>query len=75
MYQVKVILKDKPLKPSKEVLGELKGVVSGKMMARMKREVVNCPVLAREVPFLECFSCKNFIRRFKGEVHCAGSSL
>ena len=63
-------------KLAKEAIPEiLKGVASGKLMARMKREAIDCPVLGRQRPFLECFACKNFIRRFKGEVHCLGEPL
>jgi hypothetical protein len=71
-FNVSIYLLDEPIKVSKEVTGELKGVVSGKMMGRMKKEAVKCPVVADEVPFLVCFACPSFIRRVKGVVHCAG---
>jgi len=74
-YVVKVVELDKPMKVSKEIQDSLKGVASGKMLAKMKREAVDCPVLNRRVPFLECFACKNFQRRFKGEVQCIGDPL
>ncbi len=74
-YLVKVIALEEPLKVSKEAQDSLKGVVSGKMLARMKREAVDCPVLNRRLPFLECFACKNFQRRLRGEVHCLGEPL
>jgi hypothetical protein len=71
-YFVKVSQKEKAFNVPKEVTASLKGVVSGKMMSRMKHESVQCPVIKEEVPFLECFACESFIRRIKGEVHCAG---
>lgn len=74
-YVVKVIELDKPIKVSKEAQEALKGVASGKMLAKMRKEAVDCPVLNKRVPFLECFSCKNFQRRFKGEVQCIGEPL
>lgn len=74
-YVVKVVELDKPMKVSKEAQESLKGVATGKMLARMKKEAVDCPVLNRRMPFLECFSCRNFQRRFKGEVHCIGEPL
>ena len=74
-YYVKVFEVDKPAKVSKEITEELKGVVKGGRMAKMKLEAVDCPALKRQVPFLQCFVCTNFIRRFKGEVHCAGLPL
>ncbi|MCP8315516.1 MAG: hypothetical protein H3Z52_09930 [archaeon] len=64
--------REKAFNVSKEVTASLKGVVSGKMMSRMKREAIQCPVIKEELPFLECFACESFIRRIKGEVHCAG---
>ncbi|MCP8310757.1 MAG: hypothetical protein L6M37_03965 [Candidatus Methylarchaceae archaeon HK02M1] len=71
-YSIKVLKREKPLRVSKEVKEVLKGAVSGKMMKNMKYESVLCPVIKEEVPFLECFACESFMRRFKGEVHCAG---
>lgn len=74
-FYVKVYELAKPAKVPKEVQESLKGVASGKMMTRMKKEAIFCPVLVCERPFLECFACPNFMRRFKGEVHCSGPSL
>ncbi|MCP8309681.1 MAG: hypothetical protein H3Z53_11110 [archaeon] len=71
-YFVKVLQKEKAFNVSKEVTASLKGVVSGKMMSRMKREAIQCPLIKEEIPFLECFACGSFLRRIKGEVHCAG---
>jgi len=71
-FYVKIYDIDKAPKVPKSVTQSLKGVASGKMMANMKREAIFCPVLNRERPFLECFACESFLRRFKGEVHCAG---
>ena len=74
-FLVRVYSLEKRSKVPKEVLEELKGAVSGKMMARMKKEAIFCPVLNRERPFLECFVCPNFMSRIKGEVHCLGEPL
>jgi hypothetical protein len=41
----------------------------------MRREMVECPVLGGEVPFLQCYFCPNFVRRVKGVVHCRGLPL
>lgn len=71
-YLVKVQTSEKPAKAAKEAIEVLKGGVSGKAMSRMKKEFVFCPVVERDVPFLECFACVSFVRRVKGEVHCAG---
>jgi len=71
-YFVKILEREKAFKVPKEVTASLKGVVSGKMMNRMKHESVQCPVINEELSFLECFACESFLRRIKGEVHCAG---
>ncbi|MEM2942348.1 MAG: hypothetical protein QXT81_02885 [Candidatus Bathyarchaeia archaeon] len=60
---------------SKEKASSLKGIVSGKALARMKNEYVDCPVTSTTRPFIECFSCGNFIRRVKGQVHCQGCQI
>ncbi len=71
-YYVEVKQAAKSMKPSKEALEILKNAVSGKMLSRMKKEYVDCPVVGSQVPFVDCFACVSFIRRVKGVVHCAG---
>jgi hypothetical protein len=71
-YKVEVFVSSKPKKVPKEVIGELKGALSAKMMSRMKKESVNCPVVKKEVAFLVCFACPSFLRRVKGVVDCLG---
>ncbi len=73
-YQFVVKVKEavKPKRIPKDVTTQLKGVASGKAMARMKKENVDCPVVKDEVGFLICFACPSFVRRVMGEVHCAG---
>jgi len=74
-FNVRIYMVEKAARIPSEVKESLKGVVSGKILKRMKLEAVDCPVLSRQTPFLECFICPNHIRRFKGEVHCAGNPL
>ncbi|MFZ0327095.1 MAG: hypothetical protein WAL66_07320, partial [Nitrososphaeraceae archaeon] len=50
---------------------KLKGV-SPKMLKRMKLEAVDCPVLEKEVGFIQCYVCKNFHSRITGQVYCKG---
>ncbi len=52
----------------------IKGV-SAKMLRRMRREYVDCPVLGRDVQFLKCFVCSNFQSRVRGKVLCMGRPL
>jgi len=53
---------------------KLKGV-SPKMLKKMKQEFVNCPVLKKEIQFIQCFVCPNFQSRVMGKVLCKGDSL
>ncbi len=74
-YEVGVIALDKPLRVPKELAEQLRGLVSRRKIGALKREAVECPVKGRLVPFLECFACKNFVRRVRGVVHCRGEPL
>jgi hypothetical protein len=71
-YKVNIYPSAKPKKVPKAVSDELKGAASGKAIARMKKESVNCPVVEKEVAFLVCFACPSFLRRVTGVVDCAG---
>ncbi len=71
-FYVEIKTAEKAFRVSRKVKDALKGAVSGKMMRRMSREYVECPVAGKIVPFLECFACVSFIRRVKGVVHCSG---
>ena len=71
-FKVKVYDSPKPKRTPKAVTTELKGTASGKAIAMMKKESVDCPVVKGEVSFLVCFACPSFIRRVTGVVDCAG---
>jgi hypothetical protein len=53
---------------------KLKGV-SPKMLKRMKLEAVDCPVLMKEVGFVQCYVCSNCHSRITGKVYCKGEPL
>lgn len=74
-HAVQVLVPDKSPPTPKQYVQDLKGVVGGKQLARMKKEAVDCPVLGRRVSFVQCFACPNFIRRVKGQVGCRGLPL
>ena len=74
-YTVEVLVPEKAPPTTKQHVQNLKGVVSGKQIARMKKEAVDCPVLKKKVSFVQCFGCPNFIRRVKGQVGCRGLPL
>jgi hypothetical protein len=71
-FKVDIFASAKPKKVPKAVTDSLKGAASGKAIARMKKESVNCPVVNKEVAFLVCFACPSFLRRVTGVVDCAG---
>ena len=71
--EVKEELKESGMMDEK---GKLKiNGVSGKMLKRMKQEFVDCPVLKKEVQFVPCFVCPNFLSRVTGKVLCKGDNL
>ncbi|MEM1567677.1 MAG: hypothetical protein QXI84_04290 [Thermofilaceae archaeon] len=74
MYEVAVKDVGKPFKVPEDAKKRLMGI-SPKMLSKMRREAVDCPVLGREVPFVECYICPNFVRRVRGRVHCRGLPL
>ncbi len=74
-YTVEILAPEKVSPTPKQYVQDLKGVVGGKQLARMKKEAVDCPVLEKRVSFVQCFGCPNFIRRVKGQVGCRGLPL
>jgi len=74
-YLVDVFVPPKAIPSPKESLEAVKGAVKGKMLARMKKEAVDCPVKSKKVSFVECFTCSNFNARLRGKVRCRGLSL
>ena len=74
-YSVEVLEVPKAIPAPKECLEAIKDAVKGKALAKMKKEAVDCPVKAKRVSFVECFTCPNFNRRVRGKVGCAGLPL
>jgi hypothetical protein len=87
-YTVPIKLLEKSVKLTEEAKKELQSIgmmddkgklklkgVSPKMLKRMKTEAVDCPVLKSEVGFIQCYVCKNFHSRIKGQVYCKGDPL
>ena len=71
-FQVEVKQAKRGLKASPEAVNILKTTMSGKMLSKMKKEYVECPIANSPVSFVDCFTCVSFIRRVRGVVHCAG---
>jgi hypothetical protein len=74
-YIVDIFVPPKAIPSPKESLEAIKGGVKGKMLARMKKEAVDCPVKLKKVSFVECFTCPNFNARLRGKVRCKGLPL
>lgn len=74
-YVVEVQSVPKALPVPKETIQLLKGAAGGKLLSKMKKEAVDCPVMAKAVSFVICFACPNFLRRVKGKVDCKGDPL
>ena len=74
-YIVAIFSPPKAIPTPKEYLEAIKGAVKGKMLAKMKKEAVDCPVKLKVVSFVECFTCPNFNRRIRGKVGCKGLPL
>ena len=74
-YLVDIFTPPKAVPSPKEALEAIKGAVKGKMLAKMKKEPVDCPVKLKVVSFVECFTCPNFNRRIRGKVGCKGMPL
>ncbi|MFQ5920975.1 MAG: hypothetical protein ACE5JV_03050 [Nitrososphaerales archaeon] len=87
-YLVDIKAAEKPIKITDQAKEELKAVgmmdekgklklkgVSPKMLKRMKTEYVDCPVLKQEISFVQCYVCRNFMSRIKGQVYCKGNPL
>jgi hypothetical protein len=87
-YQVTVKQVDKYIKPTEQAKADLQSIgmmdekgklklkgVSPKMLKRMKLEAVDCPVLQKEIGFVQCYVCKNFQSRISGQVYCIGNPL
>jgi hypothetical protein len=71
-FLVDVFVPPKAIPTPKASLEAIKGAVKGKMLARMKKEAVDCPVKLKKVSFVECFTCPNFNARLRGKVRCRG---
>jgi hypothetical protein len=87
-YLVPIKQVEKSIKVSNEAKQELQSVgimdekgklklkgISPKMLKRMKMETVDCPVLNKEIGFIQCYVCKNFHSRITGKVYCRGEPL
>ncbi len=71
-YRVDIHQGKQALKVDNKMVEQLKKTLSNKLITRMRREYVICPVARQEIPFLLCYNCVSFIRRVQGIVDCEG---
>ncbi len=74
-YEVHVVKLERAMRVDKSLVEQLEKALSKKMISGMKKEAVECPVLKRQVSFLQCYACPNFVRRVRGVVYCRGLPL
>ena len=74
-YEVEIIRLQRALRVPKEYKEYLKQLYSNKVVSKFSKDAVNCPVLGKQLSFLLCMGCPNYVRRFKGTVHCRGEPI
>ncbi len=71
-FFVEVKTAETQFKSDKAKLSMVKNVVRGKFIQTVQKQYVSCPVFKKDISFVDCFNCQNFLRRVKGQVHCKG---
>ncbi len=71
-FFVEVKTAETTFKADKRKLSQVKNVVRGKFIREVQKQYVSCPVFKKDISFVDCFNCENFLRRVKGQVHCKG---
>ena len=74
-YELPVVKLERAMRVPKEIAEQVSKIGSKKFVSQLKKEAVDCPVLGKRVPFLQCYVCKNFVRRIRGVVYCRGEPL
>lgn len=74
-FELQVVKQSRALKVDKEYKDKIKELYGDKIISKFSRDSVECPVLKKTVSFLICMGCPNYVRRYKGLVHCRGEPL
>lgn len=74
-FELQVIKQSKAIKVDKEYKDKIKELYGDKIISKFSKDAVECPVIGKRVSFLMCIGCPNYVRRFKGSVHCRGEPL
>ncbi len=74
-YELQVVKLQRAMRVPKEYREKLKDLYGNKVISKFSKDAVDCPVMGKRVSFLVCMGCPNYVRRFKGLVHCKGEPL
>lgn len=74
-YEVQVVKLQRAIRVPKEHKEKLKELFGKNIVSKFSKDAVDCPVFGKRVSFLICMVCPNYVRRFKGYVHCKGEPL
>lgn len=74
-FELQVVKQSRALKVDKEYKDKIRELYGDKIISKFSRDSVECPVMNKSVSFLVCMGCPNYVRRYKGLVHCRGEPL
>ncbi|RDD53723.1 MAG: hypothetical protein BA066_02825 [Candidatus Korarchaeota archaeon NZ13-K] len=74
-YELQVIKQSRAIKVDREYKDKMKELYGDKIISKFSKDAVECPVIGKTVSFLICMGCPNYVRRYKGAVHCKGDPL
>lgn len=74
-FELQVVRQSRAIKVDREYRDKIKELYGDKIISKFSKDAVECPVIGRTVSFLTCMGCPNYVRRFKGSVHCRGEPL
>ncbi len=74
-YELQVVKLQRAMRVPKDYKEKLKELYGNKVISKFSKDAVDCPVRGERVSFLICMGCPNYVRRFKGYVHCKGEPL
>jgi hypothetical protein len=74
-FEIQIVKQDRALRVEREYKERMKELYGDKIISKFSRDVVECPILGKTVSFLICMGCPNYVRRFKGVVHCKGEPI
>lgn len=74
-YEVEVVKLERALRVRRELKKKIEDMLGKSTVRKFAKDAVDCPVLGKRVSFIFCYACPNFVRRYRGVVHCRGDPL